>query len=201
MPQLPTGTVTFLFTDIEGSTRLLESLKEDYPRLLEEHARLIRRVVERIEGHEVGTEGDSFFLVFTSARTAVAAAAEMQRELAESGIPLRVRAGLHTGEGRLGGDDYIGLDVHRAARIAEVGHGGQVLLSRTTRDLVENDLPAGIALRDLGEYRLKDLSRPEHLHQLDITGLPTEFPPLRSLDAHPHNLPLQLTSFIGRERE
>lgn len=201
MRQLPTGTITFLFTDVEGSTRLLQTLGKEYPRLLEEHARLIRSVVEESGGHVVGTEGDSFFVVFSSAPAGVSAIAEIQKGLAKLALPLRVRAGLHTGEGRLGGDDYVGLDVHRAARIAEVGHGGQVLLSRTTRDLVENDLPPETSLRDPGEHRLKDLSRPEHLYQLDIPGLPIAFPPLRSLDAHPNNLPLQLTSFVGRERE
>ncbi|MDQ4129454.1 MAG: adenylate/guanylate cyclase domain-containing protein [Actinomycetota bacterium] len=201
MPRLPTGTVTFLFTDVEGSTRLLETLGHEYPRLLEEHARLIRRSVEETGGHEVGTEGDAFFLVFGSAPAAVAAAATIQKGLAALELPLRVRVGLHTGEGRLGGDDYVGLDVHRAARIAEVGHGGQVLLSQTTRDLVQDDLPPDCNLRDLGDHRLKDLSRPERLYQLIIAGLRSVFPSLRSLDAHPNNLPLQLTSFVGRERE
>jgi predicted ATPase/class 3 adenylate cyclase len=205
MPPLPTGTVTFLFTDIEGSTRLVESLGDGYAAVLERHHAVLREAIATGEGTEVGTEGDAFFAVFPSAPRAVAAASHAQRALAAEPWPpdvsLRVRMGLHTGEGRLGGDSYVGLDVHRAARVAAAGHGGQVLLSEATQALAAGDLPQGVGLADLGQHRLKDLSRPEHLWQLTIDGLPADFPPPRTLDATPNNLPLQLTSFLGRRRE
>ena len=202
---LPTGTVTFLFTDIEGSTRLLSALGDAYPPLLAAHADILRGAIGTHAGTEVNTEGDSFFAVFPSAPDAVAAAVEAQRGLADAAWPdgatVRVRMGLHSGEGRLGGDDYVGLDVHRAARIAGVGHGGQVILSDATRALVAQGLPDGVGLRDLGEHRLKDLAQSIRIFQLDIDGLAAEFPALRSLDARPTNLPNELTRFIGRERE
>lgn len=204
-PSLPTGTVTFLFTDIEGSTRLLTALGNAYGSVLETHGNLLRAAIAGHSGVEVGTEGDSFFAAFRSARDAVDATVEAQRALAAHAWPgdqpVRVRMGLHTGEGRLGGDNYVGLDVHRAARIAAAGYGGQVLLSDTTRALVAYDLPDGIGLRDLAEHRLKDLPAPEHLWQLKIDGLDAEFPPVRSIDARPNNLPPQPTSLIGRERQ
>ena len=203
MTPLPTGTVTFLFTDIEGSTRLVQSVADRYGELLAEHCRILRTAIAGAGGTEVSTEGDSFFAVFTSAQAAVAAAIDAQQRLATQEWPgsaqVRVRMGLHTGEGVLGGDNYIGLDVHRAARIAAAGHGGQVLLSDTTRSLAAS-IPGG-AFRDLGPHRLKDLANPEHLFQLEAAGLPREFPALRSLDARPNNLPVQLTSFVGRESE
>src|SRR5207247_5847330 len=153
---------------------------------------------------EIRTEGDSFFAVFPTATGAVRGAASAQRALASHswshGGPLRVRMGMHTGEGRLGGDDYLGIDVNRAARVAAVGHGGQVLLSATTDALVAAALPDGVSLRDLGEHRLKDFETPQRIHQLVIDGLVADFPPLKSLET-PTNLPLELTSFIGRERE
>jgi predicted ATPase/class 3 adenylate cyclase len=202
MNQLPTGTVTFLFTDIEGSTRLVQNLGDAYEELLAEHCRIMRGAIAEAGGTEVGTEGDSFFAVFPSATAGVAATVAAQRALAEADWPgkseVRVRMGLHTGEGRLGGDNYIGLDVHRAARIAAAGHGGQVLLSDATRSLVAPSLPGEVRLRDLGAHRLKDLVNPEHLFQLEVPGLAADFPALRSLDARPNNLPAQLTSFIGR---
>ncbi len=205
MGSLPTGTVTFLFTDVEGSTKLLRSLGDRYPDVLAQHSRIVREAVERADGQEVSTEGDSFFVVFESAQNAVRAAVDAQLGLRDAdwpdGTDVRVRMGLHTGEGKLGGDDYAGLDVNRAARIADAAHGEQVVVSKTTANLVENDLPEQSNLRDLGEHRLKDLGRPEHLFQLDIDGLPTEFPPLRSLDARPNNLPRLPTRFIGREEE
>jgi predicted ATPase/class 3 adenylate cyclase len=203
--ELPTGTVTFLFTDIEGSTRLLQDLGDRYPELLNEHRRLVREAVQRHDGLEFGTEGDAFFLVFRSAPAAVAAAADIQRSLdrghdaEESAV--RLRMGLHTGEGQIRDDDYVGLDLHRVARIAAAGHGGQVLLSESTQTLVRNQLPEGTGLRDLGSYTLKDLREPEHLFQLDIDGLPAEFPAIRSTAQEVGNLPPQLTSFVGRERE
>jgi predicted ATPase/class 3 adenylate cyclase len=204
---LPTGTVTFLFTDIEGSTRLVERLGTDaWTPLLEAHRVIIREALAAEDGHEIRTEGDAFFAAFASAPRGVAAAARAQRGLAAYAWPqdavVRVRMGLHTGEGTLSPTgDYIGLDVHRAARVAAAGHGGQVLLSATTSALAAGALPAGVTLRDLGEHRLRDLSAPERLAELLIEGLPVEHPRLRTLDAIPNNLPVQLTSFVGRERE
>ena len=202
---LPTGTVTFLFTDIEGSTRLLQRLGDGYRGVQDHHAEILRRAIATGDGYEVRTEGDAFFVAFDNAAGSVRAAVAAQRELAghpwPEGVELRVRAGLHTGEGRLGGDDYIGLDVNRAARIAAVAHGGQALLSGPTHALVEHDLPDGVQVRDVGRHRLKDLAHPEHLYELVIEGLPSDFPPPRSLEARPHNLPIQLTSFVGRQRE
>jgi len=205
MPTLPTGTLTFLFTDIEGSTRLLEALGDALAPVLERHHALLREAIAVGEGTEVSTEGDAFFAVFPSAPKAVAAAASAQRALAAepwpNGAAVKVRMGLHTGEGTLGGDNYVGLDVHRAARVAAAGHGGQVILSGATQALTAGGLPPGVSLVDLGQHRLKDLSRPEHLWQLAIDGLPANFPAPRTLDATPNNLPLQLTSFLGRRRE
>ena len=203
--ELPTGTVTFLFTDIEGSTRLLQELGDQYPSVLNHHRSVVRDVVGRLGGNEFGTEGDAFFVVFSSAQAAVAAGAEMQRALAShpapDGTTVLIRVGIHTGEGLLRDGDYVGIDVHRVARIAAAGHGGQVVLSETTATLVRSQLPEGTKLRDLGSYSLKDLKEPEHLYQLDIEGLRTEFPSIRSAGAELGNLPSQLTSFVGRQRE
>src|SRR5919109_3691281 len=157
---LPTGVVTLLFTDVEGSTRLLHELGDGYGEALHEHRRQLRAAFAEHEGVEVDTQGDAFFVAFARASNAVAAAADCQRALA--GGPIRVRMGLHTGEPRLTDEGYIGLDVHKGARIAAVGHGGQGLLSPTTRALVDADV------RDLGVYRLKDLSAPERIYQLEI---------------------------------
>ena len=205
MTNLPTGTVTFLFTDIEGSTKLVQALGEAYRELLGEHHRLMRAAFAPCGGIEVSTEGDAFFVVFTSAAAAVQAATQAQRALRGhdwgEGLQVRVRMGLHTGEGALFGDNYGGIDVHRAARIASAAHGGQVLLSEVTRALVEPALEAGVRIKDLGEHWLKDLDRPEHLYQLTIDGLPAEFPPPRSLRARPNNLPVTLTPFVARDRE
>jgi hypothetical protein len=186
MRELPTGTVTFLFTDVEGSTRLLQEHGGRYADLLAEHRRVLRAAFVRHGGVEVDTQGDAFFVAFASAREAVAAAAEGQAAL--SG-PVPVRIGLHTGEAQVTEEGYVGLDVHRAARIAAAGHGGQVLLSRSTRDLVEGEV------RDLGEHRLKDLSAPERLYQLGEG----EFPRLRTL--YQTNFPVPATPFLGRRRE
>ena len=205
MRDLPKGTVTLLFTDIEGSTRLLQQLGERYADLLAECRILLRTAFQQWNGNVVDTQGDAFFVVFALATDAVAAAVDGQRALAAHPWPhavtVRVRMGLHTGEPHLASEGYVGLDIHRAARIMSAGHGGQVLLSRTTSDLVEHDLPAGVSLRDLGEYRLKDLQRPDHLYQLVIAGLPKDYPPLKTLDSHANNLPIQLTQLIGREKE
>ncbi len=205
-PARPTGEVTFLFTDIEGSTRLVDALgTAAWLPLLARHRELVRAALAADEGFEQGTEGDSFFAVFTDPVAAVRAVAAAQRSLAAEpwpeGAAIRVRMGLHTGIGELDGDDnYAGHDVHRAARVAAAGHGGQVLLSEATTARVESRLPAGVGLRPLGAHRLKDL-RPERITQLVIDGLPADFPPIRSIDARPNNLPLELTSFVGRERE
>jgi predicted ATPase/class 3 adenylate cyclase len=205
MAELPTGTVTFLFTDVEGSTRLLQELGDRYVAVRDAYAEIVRRAITEGGGVEVSTEGDSFFVAFPSPGGAVRAVAAAQRGLHghhwPSGSTVRVRMGLHTGEGVLGGDDYIGMDVNRAARIAQAAHGGQVLVSEATRGLVEHTLPDGASLRDLGEHRLKDIAHPEHLHHLVLEGIPADFPPPRTLDARPNNLPAQLTSFVGREEE
>src|SRR5947207_2472913 len=205
MHDLPTGTVTFLFTDIERSTRLLQQLGDRYSGVLEEYRRLLRAAFQRWNGHEVDTQGDAFFVAFARATDAVSGPVAAQRALAShvwpEGVVVRVRMGLHTGEPTLSSEGYTGVDVHHAARIMSAGHGGQVLLSQTTRDLVEHDLPPGVSLQDLGAYRLKDLRQKSHLSQLVIADLPADFPPLKTLDAHPNNLPIQLTPFIGREQE
>ena len=203
--RLPSGTVTFLFTDIEGSTRLLQQLGAVYAVLLAEQQQLVREACEMHNGSVVGSEGDSFFVAFSSAVDAIDAVVESQRALAvhewPGGVSVRVRMGLHTGEPQISSSNYVGIDVHRAARIAAAAHGGQVLLSQRTCELVKSELPEDVTLQDLGEHRLKDLRQPKHLYQLDITGLPTEFPPIKSLDALLNNLPIQLTSFVGREKE
>ena len=206
MPELPTGTVTFLFTDIEESTRLLQRVGDEaYGDLLAAHARVLREAIAAGSGIEVQTEGDAFFAAFPTAAGALLAAVHAQRALSRhpwpDGNAVRVRMGVHTGEGILGGDNYIGLDVHRAARIGAAGHGGQVLISAATRGLVESALPKGVGLRDLGAHRLKDIEQPEHLHQLLVEGLSDRFPPIRTLDASQTNLPPQRTSFVGREHE
>src|SRR5688572_18392121 len=204
--RLPLGTVTFLFTDIEGSTRLLQQLGEKYTTLLAEHDQLLREVCQTHNGSVVGTQGDSFFVAFARALDAINAVMQAQRALAAhswtDGVDVRVRMGLHTGEPQISAsENYVGIDVHRAARIAAAAHGSQVLISQTTHDLVESELPDGVTLRDLGEHRLKDLRQPKHLYQLVIAGLVSDFPPLMSLDAFPNNLPIQPTSFIGRSKE
>lgn len=203
--ELPLGTVTFLFSDIEGSTRLLQDLRDRYVGVLDSQQQIIRTAVSQQNGVEIGTEGDSFFCVFRSAPDAVRAAAAAQGALSAHPWPenrtLRVRMGLHTGEAKLGGDDYVGIDVHRAARIASAAHGGQVLLSEATHSLVTQALEGELAFADLGTHRLKDLTSREHLYQLVVRGLQSDFPPPRTLTATAQNLPTTLTSFIGRNRE
>ena len=205
---LPSGTLTFLFTDIEGSTKLLNELGTDrYHEVLATHTQTLRAAFAA--GTEVRIEGDALFVVFDSAAAAIRATAAAQRALATTPFPhdavVRVRMGMHTGQGtpasREAGADYVGIDVHRAARIANIAHGGQVLLSGTTATLAEQDLGEGIALRDLGEHRLKDLAQAERVYQLVIAGLANDFPPLRSLDRTPNNFPTQVTTFIGRAPE
>ncbi|HEX2222160.1 MAG TPA: adenylate/guanylate cyclase domain-containing protein [Candidatus Limnocylindria bacterium] len=202
---LPTGTLTFFFSDIEGSTRLLQALGTDYPGVLERHREIVRDAFGRWGAVEVGTDGDSFFGVFRTARDAVAAAVAIQRAIADEewpqGTTLRLRIGLHTGEAGLAGADYVGLDVHRAARIMAVGHGGQIVISDATRALVDRGASDGFALRDLGERRLRDLTGRERLFQVVADGLELDFPPLRTLDAAPNNLPTQTSALVGREVE
>ncbi len=196
------GTSTFLFTDIEGSTRLIQALGDRYVALLERHRELLAAAIEGAGGRIFGSEGDALFSAFATAGSAVAAGAAAQRALsAESwpqGIQLRVRMGIHSGEAVLTGDDYVGLALHQVARITSAGHGGQVLVSEATRRLLPT-VPVGLEMRDLGERRLKDLTSPERLYQLVGDGLPDGFPPLRTLDTKANNLPVQLTSFVGRE--
>jgi class 3 adenylate cyclase len=188
MAQLPSGTVTFLFTDIEGSTRLLTGLRDRYAEVLADHQRVLRAAFDERGGREVHTEGDAFFVAFTRASDAISAAIAGQRALASQpwpeGVDMRVRMGVYTGEATVQQDDYVGLDVHRAARICAAGHGGQVLISGSTRELAAGKLPQGVALRDLGEHRLKDLDRPEHLFQVLARDLPADFPLAAVAAAH-----------------
>jgi predicted ATPase/class 3 adenylate cyclase len=186
---LPTGTVTLLFTDIEGSTRLLEEVGAEYAELLGAHRETLRESFARHGGVEIGSEGDAVFAAFTSAADAVAAATEAQRALTAG--PVRVRMGIHTGEPELTDEGYVGLDVHRAARIAAAGHGGQIVVSRTTRSLLDGEFE----LRDLGEHRLKDISAPLRLFQVGRN----EFPPLRTLNRG--RLPVEPVALVGRQRE
>ena len=199
MRDLPAGTVTFLFTDIEGSTKLLRELGDDYAEALAAHRQVLRQAFADHGGTEVDTQGDAFLIVFARAKDAVVAAADAQRALVAG--PIRARMGVHTGEPIRTDEGYVGMDLHRGARIAAAGHGGQVLVSQTARDLVEQDLPEGLALRDLGEHRLKDLTRSQRIFQLVAEGLDREFPALATLDSRPTNLPAQPTALIGRERE
>ncbi|MGZ4145387.1 MAG: adenylate/guanylate cyclase domain-containing protein, partial [Actinomycetota bacterium] len=172
--------------------------------VLADHREIMREAWSRRNGYEMGTEGDSFFVSFPSATDAVAACVDAQRALAAhdwpEGARIRVRIGMHTGEPMVVAGDYVGIDVHRAARIASAGHGGQILLSKTTRDLVDRTVPDGVTIDDLGEHRLKDLERPEWIFQLLIDGLDSEFPALKSLET-PSNLPAEAGGFLGRERE
>jgi class 3 adenylate cyclase len=188
---LPTGTVTFLFTDIEGSTRLIQQLRDRWAEVHRDYRRLLRAAFAEAGGREVDAQGDGLFYAFVRARDAVAAAASGQRALAShawpDGAQVRARMGLHTGEPAAGDEGYLGLDVARAARICAAGHGGQVLLSQTTRALIAGDEPDGLGVLDLGEHRLKDIAQPEPIYQLVVAGLPTRFRPLRTLasDAAP----------------
>jgi len=197
---VPVETLTFLFTDIEGSTALLRRLGGAYTQVLASHHALIRSAPAAHGGKEVDTQGDAFFAVFSSPTACVAAVIQMQQAITAQAWPagerVRVRMGVHTGEASKTPTGVVGLDVHRAARVAAVAYGGQVLLSETVAALVRDSLPTGAALRDLGVHRLKDLGRPEQVFQLEAAGLPAEFPPLRSLDnpALPNNLPAQLAA-------
>jgi class 3 adenylate cyclase len=199
------GTVTFVFTDIEGSTKLLERLGEGYAGALAEHRRLIREAFAARGGQEIDTQGDAFFYCFERARDAVGAAVAGQRALAAhewpDGSALRVRMSLHTGEPIVGEEGYVGIDVHRAARICSAGHGGQVLLSATTAALVSGAMPEGVSKLDLGEVRLKDMEEPEHVTQLLIDGLPQSFPPLRVEEEEPMDFGERLARKIKADVE
>jgi predicted ATPase/class 3 adenylate cyclase len=202
MAEQPTGTVTLLFSDIAGSTALLQRLgTEQYAQALDLHRRLLRDAFDRHDGYEVDCEGDAFFVAFAGAADAVGAAAESQRALAGAewpeGRPIRVRMGIHTGEPLAVPPKFVGLDVHKAARIMAAGHGGQVILSAATRQLLDSNFELAV----LGEHRLKDLSQPEPLFQLLLEGLPREFPALKTLGSRPNNLPVVATPFIGRDED
>lgn len=201
----PTGAVTFLFTDIEGSTLMLQRLGDGYAEVLVTHQNVLRQAFAAHDGYEVDTQGDSFFVAFPTAPRALAAAAQATRALAAhtwpAGERVRVRMGLHTGAPQALGARYVGLDVHRAARIAAAGHGGQILLSAPAAEMVRVALPDDITLRDLGSHRLKDLQQAEHIYQAILAGQDADFPPLKSLGGRPHNLPVQPAPLVGRERE
>jgi class 3 adenylate cyclase len=206
---LPGGTVTFLFTDIEGSTRLLQELGEDYSQVVADHRRLLRDVFRTAEGREVDTQGDAFFYSFARARDAVRAAVDGQRTLAghtwPNGAEVRVRMGIHTGEPTVGDEGYVGLDVVRAARICSAGHGGQILVSETTRALVGNDLPDGVSVRDLGKQHLKDIQH-EHVYELALEEAGREFPPLKAerkgrADAIAEDFGRRIEDYVERQLE
>ncbi|HEX3290624.1 MAG TPA: adenylate/guanylate cyclase domain-containing protein [Gaiella sp.] len=199
------GTVTFVFTDIAGSTELVKRLGDRYVDLLAEHRRLIRDEFTARGGQEIDTQGDAFFFCFERARDAVAAAVAAQRALAShdwpEGADLRVRMSLHTGEPVVGEEGYVGIDVHRAARICAAGHGGQVLLSATTAALVSGALPEGVSKRDLGAIHLRDIDEPEQVTQLVIDGLPASFPPLRAEQEEPMDFGERLARKIQADVE
>src|SRR4051794_24240252 len=189
MSERPSGTVTFLFTDIEGSTELVRRLRERYADVLALHQRLLRDAFVEAGGQEIDTQGDSFFVVFPRPQDAVLAATAAQRALLEQdwpgGLEVRVRMGIHTGDASIAADRYLGLSVHRAARICAAGHGGQILVSQTTHALLEHeeDELRGVTHRDPGAQRLKDFDRPVGIYQLLAPGFPDRFPPLRTLDS------------------
>jgi class 3 adenylate cyclase len=205
MTTLHGGTVTFVFTDIEGSTKLLERLGDRYAEALAEHRRILRDAFGSRGGREIDTQGDAFFYAFERARDAVAAAVAAQRAFATHGWPegeeIRVRMSVHTGEPVVGEEGYVGIDVHRAARICSAGHGGQVLLSATTAALVSGALPEGVTQVPLGDLRLKDLSQPERVVQLEIDGLQTSFPPLRAGQEEPMDFGERLAQRITADVE
>ncbi|MFN8472224.1 MAG: tetratricopeptide repeat protein [Anaerolineae bacterium] len=205
MSELPTGTVTFLFTDVVGSTQLLHELGSGHDAVFAAHQGLLRATFDAHHGYEVDAQGDAFFVAFGRASDALACAVAAQRALAAYSWPndhrIEVRMGLHVGEPRIVEGHYVGLDVHRAARVAATGHGGQIVLSEAVRSLVGDVLPSGTTLRDLGLQRLKDLPQTEHLYDVLIDGLRQDFPPLKTLEARPHNLPIPPTPLTGREKE
>src|SRR5512136_527612 len=210
MAELPTGTVTFLFTDIEGSTLLAQQYPAELPALLARHHAILHGAIEAQHGHVFQIIGDAFCAAFHTAPEALNAALDAQRGLqheAWNPAPVKVRMGLHTGAAQAGASEeraggYAGYStLARTQRVMSIAHGGQVLLSNPTAELVRGELPADVILRDMGEHRLKGLLNPEHLWQLVAPDLRQDFPALQSLNAVPTNLPVQLTSFVGRERE
>src|SRR6516165_8405549 len=205
MSRLPSGVVTFLFTDIEGSTRLVKALRERYPRVLAEHRRLVRAAIAGQGGHEVDTQGDAFFVAFAGAKQAVLCALEIQRALAghewPAGAPVRVRIGIHTGNAVPLRGGYTGLAVHRAARICAAARGGQVLVSQATQTIIEDEEEEpGFTLLDLGERTLKDLDRPVRLFQLAVPGLDAQAPPAAEDAPQAGAVPVPATPLVGRER-
>ncbi len=204
-PRKPSGTVTLLFSDIEGSTQLLHRLGDQYAQALEEQRVIMRAAFQQFEGYEIDTAGDGFFVAFSRAQDGVAAGIEAQRRLAAhqwpQGESLRVRMALHTGEPIATTTGYVGMDVHRAARLCSAGHGGQILISETTHHLVADHLPEGVALRDLGVHRLKDLQQAGHIYDIIVPNLPGDFPALKTLNSRHNNLPAYLTPLVGREHE
>jgi class 3 adenylate cyclase len=205
MYELPKGMFTLLFSDIKGSTRPFQQVDEHYANLLEEARYLLRTACITFHGHEIDIRGEVSFVAFARASDAVSAAINGQRALTShpllEGVVMQVRMGLHTCELEWSAEGYAGPDVHHGAYIMSAGHGGQVLLSKVTRELVKRDLSAEVNLRDLGVHRLKDFGRPERLFQLVISGVPSDFLPLKTLDSRFNNLPLQPTPLIGREQE
>ena len=201
---LPTGTVTFLFTDIEGSTKRWEAHPDTMRAALARHDAILRATIETQGGHVFKTVGDAFCAAFADPTNALNAAIVAQQNLHSAdweGNGVLVRMGLHTGVVEAQGGDYYGQPLNRVARLMAAGHGGQVLLSQPTYELVRDHLPTGVQLRDMGEHHLRDLIRPEHVYQVVIHGLPADFPPLKTLDYRPNNLPAQPTALIGREKE
>ncbi len=205
MAELPSGTVTFLFTDIEGSTHLWEEHPDAMHDVMARHDEIVRDAIESHGGHVVKTTGDGFHAAFGTARDALDAALSAQQTLAgeppTDGVSVKVRMGVHTGEARVRDGDYYGSALNRAARLMAVGHGGQIVCSHATADLARDVLVEGVALVDLGEHRLRDLSQPERVFQVNAPGLMGTFAPLRTVDAFPGNLPMQVSSFVGRERD
>ena len=207
MDQAPSGTVTLLFTDVEGSTRLWEDEPKAMTAALRRHDEIIRAVIEDQRGFVFKTVGDAFCATFATPQAALSATLVAQQQLVSeswpTGRPIRVRMALHTGVCEERDNDYFGPAVNRTARLEAIAHGGQVVVSGTTADLLSGSLPEGVRLRDLGQHRLKDLGRPEQVFQLEAETLPSGFPPLVSLDNPelPNNLPSLLSAFIGRDRE
>lgn len=199
------GTVTFLFTDIEGSTKLIHRLGDEYENILSDHHHILRNVITKFGGEEQDNAGDGFFIVFDKVKNAVESAAEIQRIFSThhwgNGIQLKVRMGIHTGEVKKNETGFVGLEVHRASRISAAGHGGQVLISESTKVLVSNDLPDGVSIKDLGEFNLKDFEKPVKIFQLEIDSLQNSFPPLKSHSVKKSNLNNHITNLIGREKE
>ena len=206
MTTLPTGTVTFLFTDIEGSTPLWEHESDRMRLALERHHTILRTAIEAHAGHVYKIIGDAFQAAFALPAKAVEAALAAQRELTAepwpTSAPIRVRMGVHTGQAQAEASDYATTHtLNRVARIMSVGYGGQILISVEAANLARGYLPDGVTLRDMGEHRMKGITQLEHLYQVVAPDLPADFPPLKTLDTHPNNLPVQITSFVGREKE